>query len=640
MELAPKVSSSTSVVLDGHADGTPQLVTRQTGNVWQRMSPARRKGVVVAVALLVVAIVAIAVGVSVSKNNSSSSSSSNSNSTGTVGSGTGSTAVSDPFAAYSKVDMRTQRGSNTREGYFPNANLDPAVVGSSKFGKVFQVAFPGGDVFATPLVYTLANGTQILVIADGSNNVYLASAETGEIMTSTNLGTPADVTSDYVGEYRGVSIVFVTCGDELGIRGTPVIDPSTSTLYLYVKTYADGTTSGWANERYMFHALSLPDLTSLPGYPVDLEGLTAQNSPAEFSIHFEAGKHMQRPALTQLVPGGPIYTGFGSHCDSNFNYTGWVIGIDAKTAAVTTALVTAVALPDWNPPADDDYGPGAPIWMSGGGFATDSTTRFFFTTGNSDPALTPPASISSSFTLGVNQSLADSAVHFDVANNRFADFFSPDNHVELDVDDLDLCSGGITVLSSYFSQSYGHSICVAGGKDTELWFMDCDNMGGYSSTVNSVLQQYDVPTESSAGSSGSTWTQVASYPAEGGYVYHMLNGDKVRVYKFSGSSTPQFSLAGTTPNATSFGGGSPLVTSLNGTAGSGILWVTDTYPGDGDTGTPAGLLAYSAIPDSTGNLQLLFKDADARTTKFTQAAIGNGKVYVVGGGYITGYGAL
>ncbi|KAJ3291976.1 hypothetical protein HDU76_007206, partial [Blyttiomyces sp. JEL0837] len=99
------------------------------------------------------------------------------------------------------TDYITQRGSNDRLGYFPNANLDPAVVSSSSFGRQKLIQLPPvngvapGNSYATPLLYTPSGSTrQVAVITTMSNNVYTVDAITGAVLASRNLELAFNVT--------------------------------------------------------------------------------------------------------------------------------------------------------------------------------------------------------------------------------------------------------------------------------------------------------------------------------------------------------------------------------------------------------------------------------------------------------------
>jgi iron transport multicopper oxidase len=71
------------------------------------------------------------------------------------------------------------------------------------------------------------------------------------------------------------------------------------------------------------------------------------------------------------------------------------------------------------------------------------------------------------------------------------------------------------------------------------------------------------------------------------------------------------------------GVGTPTVTTFQGKAGTGILWICD--PGVGG----AGLRAFKAVPDSTGTLkQITIPAMSAGCNKFQRPAFGDAKLYV------------
>lgn len=358
---------------------------------------------------------------------------------------------------------------------------------------------------------------------------------------------------------------------------------------------------------------------------MDIENTIATNSPAAFNIYFKAGTHMQRPALTQPLDTNIVYAGFGSHCDANLNYTGWVIGIDVTTQKVTTAFALAIAAPDWQPPENDIYGPGAAIWMSGNGLVVNKQGHLLFTTGNGDHDFKFSTALNQ-----VNQNAANAIVRFDPVKNQILDAFSPMDRQALDWDDLDLSSGGITMLPDMFNSANGHATCIAGGKGDRVFVVDCESLGGYSETMNNVLQDLTVPLIT-GGSGGSTWSNIAAYPGEGGFIYHNIETLPLRVMKFQlVNGVPNFELFAQGSQEIQFGGSSPMVTSLEGKEGSAIVWYAD---GPGGTG----LNAYAAVPSANGSLTRLYQD-EGQYNKFVQFAIGDGRVVTVSPGKVVVYG--
>src|SRR5262249_35463892 len=143
---------------------------------------------------------------------------------------------------------------------------------------------------------------------------------------------------------------------EIGITGTPVIDPSTGTLYVVAKTKETSPTTHYVQR---LHALDIATGAEKFGGPVGLQasvpGVGAGTQGGQ--VPFNALRENQRPAL--LLSGGVIYIAFGAHGD-NQPYHGWVLGYDATTLQQVLAFNVT---PD---------GEGAGIWQSHGGLAADA----------------------------------------------------------------------------------------------------------------------------------------------------------------------------------------------------------------------------------------------------------------------------
>ena len=128
------------------------------------------------------------------------------------------------------------------------------------------------------------------------------------------------------------------------------------------------------------------------------------------------------------------------------------------------------------------------IWMSGYGLAADDAGNIVFVTGNSD---------ANSYD-GVTN-IQESVVKVNSTLTTVVDLFTPDNQVSLDQGDVDFGSGGVLVLPDQ-PGSIPH-MAAAAGKDGNLYFMNEDNLGGYSPNQNNVLGTY-----SSAGAGGDSNT--------------------------------------------------------------------------------------------------------------------------------------
>ena len=90
--------------------------------------------------------------------------------------------------------------------------MDPNIVGGSSFGILWQQqAAADEDFLAKPLVYTLSDGTEIVITASNQNIVRVFNSRTGVIITQRQI-TPPFLQSD------------IGCNDipnYIGVTGTP-----------------------------------------------------------------------------------------------------------------------------------------------------------------------------------------------------------------------------------------------------------------------------------------------------------------------------------------------------------------------------------------------------------------------------------
>ncbi|MCJ1369596.1 hypothetical protein MMC20_000808 [Loxospora ochrophaea] len=503
----------------------------------------------------------------------------------------------------SVTDTITWGGDPSRAGYFDSHNLDPEVVGSAQFGQLFKTILPGNylnaaeQVFSQPLVYTLDDGIQYVFVATTQNNVYKINAKTGVIVASRNLHIPF-LTSDLNG--------CVDINPLIGVTATGVIDPDTDTWYLTSKTYALGTTSGKPNGRYYFHAIDVNTLNEQANFPINLEGIAARNNPSRI---FNGGIHHQRPAL--LHQGQFVYAGFASHC-VQYNFTGWIMGWDKTTGAVVEHYAT-----EGSPVPNTT--PGGGVWMSGGGLTSDGEGSIWFATGNgyasqlSDiavPGRQPPTA------------LEEAAVHMTINDDgslQIIDFFMPFEKQALDGADRDLGTSPLELLpTSTFTCPNVKRIGIVTGKSGKTYLLNMDNLGGYQMGPNhgdAALQVIQ--------NENSVYAGAGVYPLEGGYIYINVIQYPTHVFKFScdQNGNPALTKVADSPtdNAYVLGVGHGTTSSLNGQAGTGLVWTSDVEGYN--------LRIYNAIP-SNGYMTLLNEFNVPGVTKFTRPVFGDGTVYL------------
>ena len=149
---------------------------------------------------------------------------------------------------------------------------------------------------------------------------------------------------------------------EVGITATPVIDPTTNTLYTVTKVKR---TSDSAYLEYL-HALDIATGTEKFGGPVQVTasfaGLGAGESvKGSFSLDIKRG-HI-RAAL--VLYNGIVYVTFASHADVG-TWHGVILGYNASNLSLVKKFI---ATPN---------GFGAGIWQSGAGPAIDGAGNMFF----------------------------------------------------------------------------------------------------------------------------------------------------------------------------------------------------------------------------------------------------------------------
>ncbi len=144
------------------------------------------------------------------------------------------------FPLWAQVSVTTYHNDNARTGQnLEETVLTPTNVNGDQFGKIFSVNVDGA-VYAQPLYLAnvkIGGGTHNLIyIATSHDSLYAIDADSGSIYWQLSFLNPAaGITS--------VSSSDVACpesGAEIGITGTPVIDPSTNTIYFVTKTKENG----------------------------------------------------------------------------------------------------------------------------------------------------------------------------------------------------------------------------------------------------------------------------------------------------------------------------------------------------------------------------------------------------------------
>jgi hypothetical protein len=487
-----------------------------------------------------------------------------------------------------------------RSGWYSDeAALSPSVVSSPSFGEQFATQL-NGQIYAQPIA---ADGVLLVVTED--NDAYGLNPTTGAVEWHDNFGTAWNPLS-------------IDCGDivpTIGITGTPVVDSDTGTAYFVTNiAQPDGTSSWW------MQAVNVTNGQPVPGFPVEIQG-SASNDPTTV---FNPQQQMQRPGLA--IANGTVFAAFGSHCDSGL-WQGWIGGVSEQGGGLSTLWTT-----------ETNGASGGGIWGASSGPLVDSSGDLVFATGNGNSPVPGPG-LGVSQPSGPDNGLGDCVVRLSTTGGQLslADYFCPQSSGTLDADDLDLGSGGPTLLPPSFGTATDPNLIVEAGKEGEVYLLNDDDLGGEAppgGTDNVV---------SEVGPAGGVWSHPVVWPGDGGYVYIPTGSPgqvgnegtgELDIYQREATGdSVALNWVGDVPNFV-FGSSSPIVTSDGSTDGSAIVWAIQVpVGGDVGGGDNAQLDAFSAVPVPTtpGNpdtLQLLWSSPIGTSSKFDPPLAANGMVYV------------
>ncbi len=502
------------------------------------------------------------------------------------------------------VNVVTWHFDAQRSGLNPSeTSLTPSNVGPSTFGKLFSYLVDG-YVYGEPLLMsnvTINGGVHnVLYAATENDSVYAFDADTY------GTGTPLWKTSLLEsGETPAVS------GDikpYQGVTSTPVIDPSSNTMYVVSLQILPGSSA-----TFRLNALDITTGAQKFGGPVTINAsVPGTNSTSVNGVVSLPTSCIQRAAL--LLANSTVYIGFGN-CHS-----GWLLAYNAQTLAQTGVFNSSPNLD-----GEGTYGGAGGIWMGSGGPVADSSGNVYVTTGNG------PWDGQTAF--------SDSILKFN-STLKLEDYFTPAAYQYMNCNDTDLASGGLLMIP-------GTSEVLAGGKSGMLFLAKTANLGQEQANDAGATQTLWFESDLSApypssctDSSGTHTAQVNSYEIFGTAAY--FNGSVylgitptspstvagVRRFTYSGTLTPaDYSSPSIQENTR---GTTPFI-SANGTA-DGIMWMIDTgNPLQSPVpSTSATLRAYDAtdLTKALYNSGVNSGDVPGYGIKFTSPIVANGKVYI------------
>jgi hypothetical protein len=494
----------------------------------------------------------------------------------------------------------THHNDNLRTGQnLGEIVLTPDNVRSGTFGRLFAYAIDGIS-YASPLYVANVN-----VPGQGFRNVVYVATEHNSVYAFDADNTVTEPLWHVSFIDPGTGITTVPAGDtgeccdiapEIGITGTPVIDPVSQTLYVVAKTKE---VSGGTTYVQRLHALDIATGAEKFGGPVVIQASVPGSGVGSSGgvLPFHPLRENQRPAL--LLSNGVVYVGFASHGDVQ-PYHGWILGYDATTLQQVMAF---------NATPNNE---GGGIWQGGGGLSADASGNIYFVTG--DGTFTANAG-------GVDY--GDSFMKMS-PSGAVLDYFTPYDQADLDAGNHDLGSANALLLPDQ-PGAHPHLVTSA-GKNYKIYLVDRDDMGHFNPVDDSQIVQ-TVPVLSE---------NYISPVYFDGTVYYSVAGEGIAAYRMVNGLFPEEPTSQTTA---SFGfPGGALAISANGTAG-GILWAVRRN----GASLPGVLHAYDASDlgvELYNSNQAGSRDILDAAAKYSVPLVANGKVFVASMSQLSAYGPI
>jgi hypothetical protein len=399
-----------------------------------------------------------------------------------------------------------------------------------------------GNVYAQPLYWVPAGSkTGLLIVVTESNLVYGLNANTGAQVWKTQLPAPPPHST-------------LGCGniDPEGITGTPVIDPTTATLYLDALQLA---ANGQARQRV--YAMSATTGLVRSHWPMDVQALMTARAAA-----FDSSIVGERSAL-QFI-GGKLYVNYAGRYGDCGDYHGVVIEIDPTKRSITGSWATRAN--------------GGGIWAQGG-LASDGTS-LYATTGNTSG--TGGTWQDGEAVIRLRPGLAHSL--------STKDYFTPMDWLTLDNNDQDL--GGSEALPFTVPVSASATVprALALGKDGHAYLIDASNLGGVSAGLANVQVSNSVIITEPTVYHTDVDTRIAFTNFNGSLAN--CSGNNLTMLKITAAASNPLSVVWCAPLS---GAGAPILTSSNGSANR-IEWVLGA---NGDNQLH-GFNAYSGVAAFNG----------------------------------------
>jgi len=511
--------------------------------------------------------------------------------------------VTDLPGVYTYHNDLNRDGANVQE-----YALTSATVTATSFGKLFSCPVDGA-VYAQPLwvANLIVNGVQhnVVFVATEHNGLFAFDADTAPCVTLWQVSLIDAAHGAASGEtpvpWNLVGIGRGNLVPEIGVTGTPVIDPTTNLLYV-VSESVDSTQTVFTQR---LHAINLTTGAEATGSPLAIAATYPGTGDGGSTTAFNAKQELLRAGLALV--NGTVYATWSSNEDAA-PYYGWVIGYTYNGTTLAQGPVLNVS-------PNTGY---SGIWMSGSAPAADGLGNLYLLTGN--------GTFNATNTSAPNNDYGDSLLKLATGTSlTVAQYFTPSDQLADQQNDQDFGAGGAAILADLPAGSPINHLIVGGGKDGSLYVLNRDLLGG--SGDSNAWQRIAFGT--GIFSTGAYWNN--------NFYLRGINGP-LASYELN-TTTALFSAGPVSGSSYGFPGSSPSVSAMGTSNGivwdiNGHLYCTQNSQGCG----PAVLHAFNAgnVATELWNSSTNAQDAAGNAIKFNVPTIANGKVYVGSRGNNTG----
>ena len=502
-------------------------------------------------------------------------------------------AVTDLAGVYTYHNNPARNGANTQEYALTTSNVNTA-----SFGKLTSCTVDGA-IYGQPLwvANLTVNGTKhnVIFVTTQHDSVYAFDADASPCVKLWSASLIDAAHGGLTGETSVpgtlVGMGFGNILPEVGVNSTPVIDPSTSILYVVSKSVNSAQTTFYQR----LHAIDLTTGNEKPGAPATITGTFPGTGDGKTIVTFDPRQENQRMSLALV--NGLVYIAWASHEDT-LPWYGWMMSYQYAGAALTQKAVLNVT------PNVQQGG----IWMSGGAPAVDSNNNLYVITGNGRfdaDSLTAP-----------NNDYGDSLLQLNTTL-QIAHYFTPSDELADGQTDTDFGSGGAALLADLPAGNTVTHALICGGKDMYLFVLNRDLPGGFGDTaaVQTITFGHRIF------ATGAFWNGSFYLAGDDGpLIAFQLNTTNAHFAQTS-VSTQIYQSVGTTPSVSSAA------------TQNGVVWALETsqfcLPENHGCG-PAVIHAYDAnnMTNELWNSALASSDAAGFAVKFMVPTVANGKVYI------------